>query len=346
MVQSNNQKFLKPPTGRFFVFVDKFTFNGKDMKGDVMFYEFGDDVVSVDMEEVSESFITVGYIGTSELEKALNYFGFSQQTAIECEGKNKYFRSNIEIYDDYCFATLKLINASDNGFDNDCIGMYIKKNLFIIVQVYDDDGSLRDKFLNSLTRFSVSNVSIEKVVYAFFESVISGDSRFLEDTEFYINELEEKIFNESVDSDFNLNLLKTKQRLLLFRNYYEQLIDINEELKENENEIFDECELKYFKIFIDKTKRLKDNVDMLRNSVLHLKEAYESSLELKLNQTMKVFTLFTVIFSPLTLIVGWYGMNFDSMPEFQWKYGYVFVIVLSILTVGLVIFIFKKKRLM
>jgi magnesium transporter len=80
--------------------------------------------------------------------------------------------------------------------------------------------------------------------------------------------------------------------------------------------------------------------------VVHLKDAYESSLELKLNQTMKVFTLFTVIFSPLTLIVGWYGMNFNSMPEFDWKYGYAFVIGLSVTTIAVIIFIFKRKRWM
>jgi magnesium transporter len=316
------------------------------MYGDNMFYELGDDVVSVEMEEVSESFIVAGYISLNELEKVSDYFGFSRQTVIECKEENRYFRSNIEIYDDYYFATLKLINPCDNGFDNDCIGMYIKNNLLIIVQVYDSDCSLRDKFLATLKKFSPSSVSIEKLVQAFFESIINGDSRFLEDTEFYINNLEELVFNDKVGNDLNYNLLRIKQRLLLLRNYYEQLIDINKSLEENENEIFDESELKHFKIFIDKAERLKDNVDMLRDSVVHLKDAYESSLELKLNQTMKVFTLFTVIFSPLTLIVGWYGMNFNSMPEFNWKYGYAFVIGLSVTTIAVIIFIFKRKRWM
>jgi magnesium transporter len=309
-----------------------------------MFYEFSDDMVSVEMENVCENFVAAGYVGVDKVDEVAKYFGFSQQTVIQCKEESKYFRSNIEIYDDYDFATLKLINAKGASFDNDAVAVYIKKNLLIIVDIYDNDCSVRDKFLNSLNRFSPSNVSIERLIYAFLESVINGDSRFLEDTEFKINELERLVFDEKIQENFNQHLHKTKQTLLLLRNYYEQLIDIGEALEENENELFDERDLKYFKAFINKAKRLKDNVDMLRDSVVHLKDAYESSLELRLNQTMKVFTVFTVIFSPLSLIAGWYGMNFSSMPEFNWKYGYLFVIGISLVTVAVIIFVFKKKK--
>jgi magnesium transporter len=309
-----------------------------------MFYEFSDDMVSVEMENVCENFVAAGYVGVDKVDEVAKYFGFSQQTVIQCKEESKYFRSNIEIYDDYDFATLKFINAKGASFDNDAVAVYIKKNLLIIVDIYDNDCSVRDKFLNSLNRFSPSNVSIERLIYAFLESVINGDSRFLEDTEFKINELERLVFDEKIQENFNQHLHKTKQTLLLLRNYYEQLIDIGEALEENENELFDERDLKYFKAFINKAKRLKDNVDMLRDSVVHLKDAYESSLELRLNQTMKVFTVFTVIFSPLSLIAGWYGMNFSSMPEFNWKYGYLFVIGISLVTVAVIIFVFKKKK--
>jgi magnesium transporter len=59
---------------------------------------------------------------------------------------------------------------------------------------------------------------------------------------------------------------------------------------------------------------------------------------------MKFFTLVTTIFFPLTVIVGWYGMNFNSMPELKWKYGYIYVITLSIFVVAILIALFKKKR--
>ena len=59
---------------------------------------------------------------------------------------------------------------------------------------------------------------------------------------------------------------------------------------------------------------------------------------------MQIFTAVTTIFFPLTVIVGWYGMNFKNMPELYWKYGYLFVIVLSIVVVTVITLIVKKKK--
>ena len=102
--------------------------------------------------------------------------------------------------------------------------------------------------------------------------------------------------------------------------------------------------MRYLSNFTDKVKRLREDIDMLRDSVNHLQDAYSSYLDLKLNHTMQVFTLITTIFFPLTLIVGWYGMNFKNMPELSWKYGYLFVILLSVAVVAILTFIFKKKK--
>ena len=65
---------------------------------------------------------------------------------------------------------------------------------------------------------------------------------------------------------------------------------------------------------------------------------------MKLNQTMKLFTVITSIFFPLTIIVGWYGMNFQSMPEFAWKYGYLYVILLSVFVVAAFVLLGKRKK--
>ena len=130
------------------------------------------------------------------------------------------------------------------------------------------------------------------------------------------------------------------------RNYYEALIEIGSSLQANENDIFGRDSLRYFKIFTDRTARLSANTQFLCENLIHLQDAYEASLELNLNRIMKVFTVVTTIFLPLTLIVGWYGMNFPNMPEFRWAYGYPAVICFSCLVVALCFWFFKKKRLL
>ncbi len=69
-------------------------------------------------------------------------------------------------------------------------------------------------------------------------------------------------------------------------------------------------------------------------------------LDYNLNNIMKLFTVITTIFLPLTLIVGWYGMNFTNMPELTWQYGYPAVIVFSVIVVMFCVIAFKKYKLL
>jgi magnesium transporter len=145
------------------------------------------------------------------------------------------------------------------------------------------------------------------------------------------------------DNKFSDDLFCIKKKLLEMRNFYDELVDLAQELNENELELFASKELRYFKRLANKSERLHDNIDFQISSIMHLKETYESFLEMKLNETMKLLTIFTAIFSPLTLIVGWYGMNL-SMPEFNWRFGYLFVALLSGAVIALVLIFFKRKK--
>ena len=122
------------------------------------------------------------------------------------------------------------------------------------------------------------------------------------------------------------------------------VIEVPVEHQEELSEIFDDEKLIYIMNISNKISRLKEDIDSLRSSINHLQDAYSSSLDIKLNNVMKRFTVITSIFFPLTLIVGWYGMNFKFMPEFAWKYGYIFVISLSVIVVTVLMLIGKKKK--
>ena len=133
-------------------------------------------------------------------------------------------------------------------------------------------------------------------------------------------------------------------KLLLCSSGVHYMDSIGESLQENENDLFEEEDLRYFKIFTDKSERLSNNTQLLCDNLIHLREAMDATLNYNLNNTMKLFTMVTIIFQPLTLIVGWYGMNFKYMPELGWKFGYLYVIVLSIVVVGVILYWFKKRK--
>ena len=79
---------------------------------------------------------------------------------------------------------------------------------------------------------------------------------------------------------------------------------------------------------------------------MQIRDVYQAHVDLMQNNTMKVLTVVATIFMPLTLIVGWYGMNFSNMPELEWEYGYPFVIGSSLLVTFVTIWWFKKKNML
>jgi magnesium transporter len=222
--------------------------------------------------------------------------------------------------------------------------MFVKRDMIVLVDVEDPEGTVRNKFMGVLPRYTASTVTAEKLLCAFFDTLIAGDTQFLERTGFELSELEEDVVHNVTDKDFNIDILAVKKQLLVKHNFYEQLLDITEALEEDDNDIFPDSDLRYLANITKKLIRLREDIDALNDTAVHLQDAYQASLDLKLNNAMKFFTVLTTVFFPLTIIVGWYGMNFDTMAEFHWRFGYIYVIVLSIVTVTLFTLFAKKRK--
>ena len=126
--------------------------------------------------------------------------------------------------------------------------------------------------------------------------------------------------------------------------HYEQLADLGQELEENENSFFRQDNLRYFRLFLNRIARLQDRSTSLRDYTMQIRDLHKADLDIKQNRIMTVLTVVTTIFMPLTLIVGWYGMNFKYMPELEFKWSYPLVLIISILIVVGSLLFFKKKK--
>ena len=91
-------------------------------------------------------------------------------------------------------------------------------------------------------------------------------------------------------------------------------------------------------------QEFEEELNFLMDLVVAQRELYNAVIDLNLNETMKFFTLVATIFMPITLITGWYGMNFKYMPELLWNYGYLYVIFLSIGITGMTWYYFRKRH--
>lgn len=311
-----------------------------------MYYQIRDEITKIRLQDIDPEVITVGIIPLEELERCYNHFGFSYLTVDECKNDVQNLHGTINSYYDYLFGVIIGLNPGQIIKVQDRIGIYIKENLFLIVVIEDRDDSTRMKLLDLLEQMNLTKISLERLIFGFLERFINEDYSLLVEIEEDISEHEDKIITRTLDDNFNSQITAIRKKLLLLDNYYQQFIAIGEELEENSIDIFSDENLHFFRIFSGKATRMSNNVRMLQEYSIHVRESYHSQLNNDTNRIMKMFTVVTTVFLPLTLIVGWYGMNFTTMPELTWRYGYVFVILISIIVAILCFIYFKKKKFM
>ena len=182
----------------------------------------------------------------------------------------------------------------------------------------------------------------ERVLFAFFEGLTAEDDKAFDAMEQEVMALEEALLSDG-KRDCVVEIIHLRKRLMVLKKYYEQLLNVLDILIENENGLINKKVLRSFKMLYRRTERRFQNVLNLRESVTQVRESYEAEVDISLNTTMKLFTVVTTIFLPLTVVAGWYGMNFE-IPEYDWKYGYLFVITVSVIFILFGILYFRKKK--
>ena len=184
---------------------------------------------------------------------------------------------------------------------------------------------------------------LERFIYDFLETIISGDLNMLERYEDEITIIEDRILEGNLTGELERNN-EIRGELLKLKMYYEQLFDLGQELAENENDFFMSDNLRFFELFTARVTRLQGLVSTLKEYTMQVRELYQSELSVKQNRIMTVLTVVTTIIMPLTLVTGWYGMNFKYMPELDSPLAYPIVIGVVILMAVSGIIYFKKKK--
>ena len=210
--------------------------------------------------------------------------------------------------------------------------------------VFIDSTGVVERMLKRIARTKRWRVPcLERFIYDFLELIINRDLSILEKYEKELDEIEDDMLNLSTETGLTrVNDIRSDLREL--RIHYEQLIDLGQEFQENENNFFKHENTRYFKLFTDRVTRLYDTASSLRDYTMQLRDVYNTQIDVKQNRIMTLLTVVTTIFMPLTLIVGWYGMNFRYMPELESKWGYPVVIIISILIIGGGLLFFRKKK--
>ena len=210
--------------------------------------------------------------------------------------------------------------------------------------VFIDDEGFASKIIERIAKSKkYINPCLEKFIYDFLESIIHRDYKVLEQFEIKLDSMEDEILKgDAEESIIELSDIRSEIREL--RIHYAQLLDLSQELEENENEFFKEDNERYFHLVSQRVRTLYDMTTSLADYTGQIRDLSQAQIDLKQNKIMTILTVITSIFMPLTLIAGWYGMNFVYMPEFQSPVAYPVVIAVSVMIVIISLIFFKRKK--
>ena len=210
--------------------------------------------------------------------------------------------------------------------------------------VFIDDSGRAEQMIDTIRRTRRwREPSLERFLYDFLEQIVDNDLAIMENYESELDQIEDKIITTQGEVNMaRVNEIRSDVRELLV--HYEQIIDMTQELIENENGFFSEENLRYIHLFMNLMSRRHDSAVSLREHTMQVRDLYNVQLDVRQSRTMTILTVVTTIFMPLTLITGWYGMNFRYMPELGWRYGYIVVIGISIVIVIFCLILFRKKK--
>lgn len=211
------------------------------------------------------------------------------------------------------------------------------------LEICDDSGAIHSLVKSMMREKCRVDGSIGRVFYEILEQLVGKDLHHLEELEDQMIEMEDMVLKGTLDN-FNAELMSLYKEVVGWMKYYTQLDDMVCELEENESGLFGGEEEKLFHIFEKRIGRLLNESQLLREHCIQVRELFQAEIDIRQNEVMKILTIVTTVFLPLSLLAGWYGMNFAGMKELSWKYGYEAVIGAGILIVCLSIWIMKKKK--
>lgn len=310
-----------------------------------MFYEINHQMLCERAyDKLHTDALNVGYLTCDQLGDCYEALGFDSETYEQCNMKTATFQNPPLIYSTYSYGLLHIINIEDPSQPHSKLAFYMMKHLLLIVDLYSQDDRTKHAFEELLERaITFPEVTLPQLFTIFFTTFFTNDYQGLELLDLKLETLEKKVMHPHLEH-LQQELFHYRRQLLILRNYYEQFLNIAEDIVENTNHLIEPDELMYVHLFQSRVRRLSEHTRDLSEYLTQIKESYMAQLDIHLNHVMKLFTIVTSIFMPLTLIVGWYGMNFKYMPELSWEYGYVYVIVLCAVVTALSILWFKKKH--
>jgi magnesium transporter len=253
-------------------------------------------------------------------------------------------RPKAEEFDDYLFFTLKMLyRIEGTAIDYEQISFVLGKNYLISFQ--EKEGDWFDGFRERirLDQGRVRKKQADYLLYRLIDIIVDNYYNVLDRIGDLIDETEETVYQNPSTRTFT-KIQNLKKELIFLRKALFPLRDALSKIVKGESEFVKEENIRFFSDVYEHVIHLTDSLDTYKDLVSSLTDIHINAMNTKMNEVMKVLTVISTIFIPLTFIVGVYGMNFKHMPELDWTWGYYGVwAIMIVMVIGMLSFFRYKK---
>jgi len=250
----------------------------------------------------------------------------------------------VEEYDDYLFFSLKMLyRIEKNIIDYEQISFVLGKDYLISFQEKEGDlfGPLRERI--RLDQGRIRKEKADYLLYRLIDIIVDNYYVVLDSIGQQIEQIEDDIYKDSSGQEFR-KIQRLKKELIYLRKALYPLRDAMSKLIKDESGFIQSSNSRFFSDIYSHVAHLIDSLDTYKDLTSGLMDIYINTLNTRMNEVMKVLTVISTIFIPLTFIVGVYGMNFEFMPELHWTLGYYGVWIFMLLIFIGMIWYFKYKK--
>ena len=256
-------------------------------------------------------------------------------------------RPKLEEYPKYVHSVIRDItyNAEEECFEYEQISFLLKENVLITFQERSGDvfDGVRKRIREGIG--FVRKRGADYLMYGLLDMVVDNYFVILENFGEKLEDLETELL-ENPDKNSLTKLHNIRRETLGLRRTVYPLREMVAAFEKLDEPLFSESNKVFTRDLYDHTIKVIETVEIYRDMTSSLLDLYINSVSNKMNEVMKVLTIMTSIFIPLTFIAGIYGMNFRYMPELTYKYGYFIVLgVMAVVFVGIILYLKRRKWL-